>query len=333
MGAAISIPRLTRRISEFGCGGVLSSAGLKDIYSLKHGRRYTTYEAVRQEIETAMAGSLQVGLNVMCRLPESYDETIQAALDAKVSALLLGAGLPRRIENRGDTALIPIVSSARALKIILHFWGKNNLPDAIVVEGPMAGGHLGFRLEDIGKPEFQLENILPEILAIAHQHGDIPVIAAGGIYTHEDIWKFLNLGASGVQLGTRFLATEESGATDEFKQQVVLADERDIAVVNSSPCGFPFRILTTSPMYQQKRVPKCRMGYVLEKDENGRYTKCRAHPNNQENDKYLCICDGLRAAAGFAPNEPPLYTVGSNAYRVQKIVPVAELLKELVFGE
>lgn len=331
MGARVSGPTLAREVSRCGGLGVLSSAGLKDILSLKRNRKYDTYQAVREEIENAIADKRLVGINVMCRLLESYDQTIKAALDAKVSAIMIGAGLPRRIENPGDTALIPIVSSARALKLILRFW-RPDRPDAVILEGPMAGGHLGFKLEDVEKPEFCLENILPEVLEVAAKNGNFPVIVAGGIWTKADILKFLGLGASGVQLGTRFLATTESGASDEFKRCIIDATKEDIIVVDSSPCGFPFRILKSSPMYTSYRKPRCDMGYVLEKDAKGRFTVCRAHPNNPENDKHLCICNGLRAAIGMAPNEPPLYTVGSNAYRVKSIISVSKLMTELVEG-
>ncbi len=336
MGARISGPQLTRAVYEAGGLGVLSSAGLKDILRLVNKKEYTTYTAVREEIETAMTGGYLTGINVMCKLEESFAETIRSALDAKVSAIFVGAGLPPRIPNPGETALIPIVSSARALRFILRLW-RPDRPDAVVLEGPKAGGHLGFHhLADIDNPEFALENLLPEVLEVASKHGNFPVIVAGGIYTHENIHQFLAMGASGVQMGTRFLATKESNATPEFKQAVVDSKEEDILVVGSSPCGFPFRILRGSPAYQEllagTRRAKCRMGYVLGQDTRGGYTVCKAAPNNSDHDKFFCICDALRAAIGLAPGEPPMYTVGSNAYRIQKIISVAELMKELTEG-
>ncbi len=334
MGAGVSGTPLTRAVFRTGGLGVLSSAGLKDLYALRNKKPYTTYEAVREEIETAMADGYLVGINIMRILDESYDETIRAAIDAKVTAVFLGAGVPKLIADSGDTAQILIASSARTLNIILRRW--RHRPDAVVLEGPMAGGHLGFHLEDVYKPEFALENILPEVLKVASENGNIPVIVAGGIYTHEDIIRFLEMGASGVQMATRFLATFESSATEEFKQQIVSSTEEDIIVVPSSPCGFPFRILRGSPAYlemcQGTRHPKCRMGYVLGKDSEGRYTVCKAAPNNPLNKDYFCICDALRAAVGMAPSEPPMFTVGSNAYRIKKIISVAELMKELVEG-
>jgi nitronate monooxygenase len=330
MGAGVSRPRLTREVFRCGGLGVLSSAGLKDIYSLEKNNKYNTYQAVREEIETAMANNYLVGINVMRVLDESYDETIRAAIDAQVSAIFFGAGVPKRIEHSGETAQILIASSARTLKIILRYW--KHCPDAVILEGPKAGGHLGFHFEDIDDPASALENLLPEVLEVAAKNGNFPVIVAGGIFTKADILKFLKLGASGVQMATRFLATHESSATNEFKRHIVSSTEKDILVVNSSPCGFPFRILTSSPMYQEKRQPKCDMGYVLGKDSTGKFTVCRAHPNNPLNKNYFCICNGLRAAIGLTPNEPPLYTVGSNAYRVKSIISVSELMRELVEG-
>jgi nitronate monooxygenase len=322
---------LSRAVHNAGGLGVLSSAGLKGVYSIENKKPYTTYEAVREEVETAMAGGFLAGLNVMCKLAKDYEETIRAAVDAKVSALFLGAGLPKKIENLGDTAVVWIVSSARALKILLRWW-RPRLPDAVVVEGPEAGGHLGFDPEEIGNPNFSLENILPDVLKLAKENGNFPVIAAAGIWDKNDIVKFLNMGVSGVQMATRFLATFESGATKEFKKAVVDSTKEIIKVVMGSPCGYPFRILTTSPMLNVLRKPKCDLGFVLDKDEFGNYTVCKAHPNSPHNNECFCICNGLMSAIGLVPTEPALYTVGSNAYRVQSIVSVADLMRELTIG-
>jgi nitronate monooxygenase len=331
MGVRVSGPDLTRAVYNAGGFGVLSSAGLKGVFSLKNKRPYTTYEAVREEVETAMAGGFLTGINVMCKLARDYDETIRAAVDAKVSALFLGAGLPKKIENLGDTAVVWIVSSARALKILLRWW-RPRLPDAVVVEGPEAGGHLGFDPEEIGNPNFSLENIIPDILKLAKENGNFPVIVAGGIWDKNDIVNFLNRGVSGVQIATRFAVTTESGATEGYKNAVVNSTKEDIKVVMASPCGYPFRILTTSPMFNVLRKPKCDLGLVLDKDESGNYTVCKAHPNSLCNNDYFCICNGLTSAVGLKPNEPALYTVGSNAYRVQSVVSVADLMGELTRG-
>jgi len=341
MGMGISLHPLVQAVGHTGGLGVLSSVGLDCIVSTRKGKRIKTYEAVREEIELAQGGSKKpVGINIMCALVRDYEQTVRAAIDAKVSAIISGAGLPMwlgTIKNIGDTARIPIVSSARALTLICKRWEKHgNRPDAVVLEGPLAGGHLGFKYDDINKPEHRLEVLLPQVLDVAHKYGGFPVIVAGGIYSHMDILSFLAQGASGVQMGTRFLATVESSAPQEYKQAVLNATKKDITIVApphhppASPCGLPFRVLTTSPLYTTRRIPKCTRGYVLQPDADGKLTQCMARPDNPQNDNFLCICAGLASSAGYAPQEPPLWTVGSNAYRVQQVVPVAELMKELI---
>jgi nitronate monooxygenase len=172
---------------------------------------------------------------------------------------------------------------------------------------------------------------------MAKKFGDFPVIVAGGIYTHDDIVSYMDRGADGVQMGTRFLATEESSATAAYKEAVVRAREEDIVVAHrpGSPCGLPFRVIKQSPMYlsalKQLRKPKCDKGYVLMKDADGKYTIC---PAKEDNKDYFCICNGLLSSSGYNSNEEePLYTVGTNASRIDKIVTVNALMKELAGTE
>ncbi len=224
------------------------------------------------------------------------------------------------------------MSSARALKLICRKWEKLGYrPDAVVLEGPLAGGHLGFRFDEIELEANRLENLLPPVKDIAMEHGDIPVIVAGGIYTHQDIERFLALGADGVQMGTRFLATEESSATEAYKQAVVEAKSSDIVIADrpGSPCGLPFRTLRKSPMIlaTKNRPPKCDKGYLLLKDDEGKYTRCDAKDSNETS---FCICNGLLSSAGYnTDEEPSLYTVGTNASRVGAILSVKSLMEEL----
>jgi nitronate monooxygenase len=205
----------------------------------------------------------------------------------------------------------------------------------VVLEGPLAGGHLGFKMSEIEDPEFALEKLLPPVLEVAHKHGDFPVIVAGGIYTHEDFLRFGATGAKGGQVGTRFVVTDECSASEAFKQAVINATIDNIVVVGypdnlpASPCGLPFRILTTSPMYTTKRPARCNKGYVMRPGADGKLSVCPAMPKYPNNQEFLCICPGLLASAGYAPDEPQLYTVGSNAYRVDRTLSVAELMAEL----
>lgn len=341
MGVGVSLHPLAGAVAREGGLGIVSSAGLRTIVSTRDGVKVDTYTAVRRELELAQdrAMGLPIGINVMCAVVGDYEPTIRASIDAGVSAIVSGAGLPLGlpgIQPPGHTALIPIISSARAFELIIKRWEKFGYrPDAVVLEGPMAGGHLGFKMHEVDNPEFMLENLLLPVLDMAHKYGDIPVIVAGGIYTHEDISKFLVAGASGVQMGTRFLATKESSATDAYKQAVVAAGIDDITVVShpisgpASPCGLPFRVLTTSPIFSVDRPPKCDKGYVLQRGPDGKLTECQATPQAANPKAFLCICNGLLASAGYAPDEPPLYTVGSNAHRVKEIQSVARLMAEL----
>ena len=341
MGVGVSLHPLAGAVAREGGLGIVSSAGLRTIVSVRDREKVDTYTAVRRELERALdkSGGLPVGINVMCAVVGDYEPTIRASIDAGISAIVSGAGLPLSlpgIQPPGHTALIPIISSARAFELIIKRWEKLHYrPDAVVLEGPMAGGHLGFKMHEVDDPAFSLENILPSVLEVAHRYGDIPVIVAGGIYTHEDIVRFLAMGASGVQMATRFLATNESTATDAYKQAVLSAGMDDITVVShpingpASPCGLPFRVLTNSPIFSVDRPPKCDKGYVLQRGPDGKLTECQATPQATNPKAFLCICNGLLASAGYAPDEPPLYTVGSNAYRVKEILSVATLMAEL----
>ncbi|MEI6627065.1 MAG: nitronate monooxygenase [bacterium] len=341
MGVGVTLDKLPVAVTKEGGLGVTSSAGLRAIAFARDGKVVDTYTAVREKVEWLkyLSGGRPIGINVMCALFGDFKPTILGAVDGGADAIVSGAGLPMelpRIKPPGNTALIPIVSSARALNLILKRWeGMGYRPDAVVVEGPKAGGHIVCDVNWLDNPEYALENILPPILDLASKHGGFPVIVAGGIYTHQDILKFLAMGASGVQMGTRFMVTHESEATAEYKQAVISAGVDDIMVVScpgnapASPCGLPLRILKTSPMYQDRRQLKCDKGYVLQRDSEGKLSVCRAMPSHPDCEKFLCICNGLLSSAGYGPKELSLYTVGTNAYRVDRTLSVAELMREL----
>ncbi len=337
MGAGISMAPLAKAVAQEGAMGVISSVALDILTSNRVGRKLSTYQATIQEIKDAKPekGGV-IGINIMVALFRDYEDAVKGALDAEVDAIISGAGLPLQLpeiaqRHKKDfrTALIPIVSSARALEIVCKRWQRfNYLPDAVILEGPLAGGHLGWKkIEDIEKPENKLENLLPQVLKVAKKYGNFPVIVAGGIYTKKDIEKFLQMGASGVQMGTRFLATYESGATEVFKKLLIECKKEDIIVAErpGSPCGMLFRLIKSSPMYQETlsalRPPKCNRGYVLYNNY------CPAMDNNHD---YFCICNGLLGSTIYANSpEKPLFTVGANAYRIKEIISVKELIHEL----
>ncbi|MBZ0157098.1 MAG: nitronate monooxygenase family protein [Alphaproteobacteria bacterium] len=337
MGVGVSLSPLASAVAREGGLGIVSSACLDRLVSKRTGKRANTYEAAYEEVSRSKAGGGLAGINIMGALVRDYNDSVRGALDAGADAIISGAGLPLTlpvIQPPKDTALIPIVSSTRALEIICKKWEKLGYrPDAIVLEGPLAGGHLGFKMEQLDLEANSLENLLPPVKDMAIKYGNFPVIVAGGIYTYEDIVKFMKMGADGVQMGTRFLATEESSASPEYKQAVIAAREEDIVVAHDpgSPCGLPFRVIKHSPMYvsslKRLRPPKCDKGYVLLKDKEGAFTIC---PAKESNEHHFCICNGLLSSAGYNPDkEEPLYTVGTNASRVDRVLSVRELMDEI----
>jgi len=336
MGIGVSQLRLSSAVGREGGLGVLSSVALDRIIERRDGLKLKTQAATAYEVEATRDACGIAAMNIMVTPGSYYEKRVKGALDGKADFIFSGAGLPMTLaalvkehDPKTETGLVPIISSARALKLIIRRWERHGFrPAAVVVEGPLAGGHLGWASKDeIANPENSLERLLPPVLDVAAEHGDFPVIAAGGIYTHEDIVKYLDMGAIAVQMGTRFLATEESDASPEFKQAVVecTADDIDIAISPGSPCGFPFRILKNSPMWKQQlgegRPVNCDKGYVLA------YGGCIA---KDDPTKAFCICNGLLAAVAYNDDvEKPMFTVGANGWRVDRIMPVAELMAEL----
>jgi nitronate monooxygenase len=339
MGIGLSNFNLAGTVSLNGGLGVLSSAAIDRIVSSRHGKKFKHREAAAQDVIDAkeLSKGAPIGINIMVAVINTYEDSILGSMDGGVDVIISGAGLPMALPEivkqhpRADeVALVPIVSSGRATEVIFKRWSRSGrLPDALVVEGPLAGGHIAWRdIDEALKPSNHLENLLIEVMDVCKAWDlKIPVIAAGGVYTHEDIVHFMEMGCGGVQMGTRFLATHESGANQEYKDLLVTCKEEDIELANKpgSPCGMLFRVLKQSPFYQEaltfSRAPKCDKGYLLNKGN------C---PAKLENDKSFCICNGLLSSINLADNEKNLYTVGQTAHRINKILSVNELMKELV---
>ena len=337
MGIGVSLSPLASAVAREGGLGIVSSACLDRLLGKRNKRKYSTYDAVYEEVSLSRKHGGLSGINIMVAIARDYDVSVKAAIDANADVIISGGGLPLAlpgVANPKETALIPIVSSLRALEIIYKKWERLGYrPDAVVVEGPLAGGHLGFKAEDIHLESNKLENLFPPIKEYVAKHGDVPVVVAGGIYDHSDIAHFLAMGADGVQMGTRFLATEESSASDAYKQAVVDAGPEDIvaSVRPGSPCGLPFMVIKNAPMFisslERRRKPRCDKGYILTKNREGNYALCRAQDNNEG---YFCICNGLLSSGGYnTAIEEPLYTVGVNGYRVDRIMTVHEIMQEL----
>lgn len=252
MGVGVSLSGLASAVANEGGIGVISCAGLGLIYHKSPGDYLSKcISGLKDEIKKAREKSRGIiGVNIMVALT-NYADMVKTSIAEKADVIFAGAGLPfdlpSYLTKESQTKLVPIVSSPRAAKIICDKW-KNNydyLPDAIVVEGPKAGGHLGFKINQLDNEQYSLERLIPETVEIANSYKelkDIPIIAAGGIASGEDIRRFIELGASGVQIGTLFVTTTECDASDTFKNVYVNASQEDIKIIQS-PVGLPGRAI------------------------------------------------------------------------------------------
>ncbi|HLN21605.1 MAG TPA: nitronate monooxygenase family protein [Bacteroidales bacterium] len=329
MGVGISLSGLASAVANEGGVGVISSAGLGVLYK-QHAENYleASIYGLKEELRKAREKTVGViGVNVMVAMT-NFADMIKTAISEKADIVIAGAGLPldlpSYLKKDSKTKLIPIVSSARAARIICEKWQSNYnyLPDAVIVEGPKAGGHLGFREEQINDADYTLEKLVPEIVtelkSFEQKHNTkIPLIAAGGIYTGEDINKIMNLGASGVQMATRFVTTDECDANIAFKQAYIDASEDDIKIIKS-PVGMPGRAILSNFIQkvkegskQPKKCPfKCIKTCEIDKSP-------------------YCIIIALMNA--FKGNfENGFAFAGSNAFRATKISSVKEVFQSLL---
>ncbi len=257
MGVGISLSGLASAVANEGGVGVISSAGLGVIYrDYSPDYNIASIWGLREELRKAREKTRGIiGVNVMVAM-SNFADMVKTAIAEKADIIFSGAGLPLNLPSfltEGcRTKLAPIVSSARAAKLRCEKWLANYgyIPDAIVVEGPKAGGHLGYKADQIEDEHYSLEEILPPIVEEVHAFEaahdcHIPVIAGGGVYTGEDIYNILQLGAEGVQMGTRFVATDECDADPAFKESYVHARKEDIEIIQS-PVGMPGRAIHSS---------------------------------------------------------------------------------------
>jgi len=326
MGVRVSNSSLASAVSNEGALGIIAAIGLGD-YDENKSRDYVErsrnafIESIRQ---TRKKTKNPFGVNIMCALT-NYEDLVTVAQDEEVDVIISGAGLPLRLPSyikNNKTKLIPIVSSGRAAHLICNTWLRryDRLPDAIIVEGPMAGGHLGYsRAEIADKENFSLDNILKEVITTVRgfsRNGvDIPVIAAGGIYDGKDIARVMKLGAAGVQMGTRFVCTDECDVAQEYKDAYIAANDEDVVIIQS-PVGMPGRVIINDFI---RKISKERVDF-------GCAYQC-LHTCKPKEVNY-CIAKALDNAAkglmdiGFA-------MAGSNVSRIKEIVSVKHLIDEL----
>lgn len=326
MGIGVSLAGLASAVANEGGLGVLSAVAVgmlrKDTLSARN-----NITAVKEEIRLARSKTNGVlGINIMVALSD-FGDMVKAAVEEGIDVIFAGAGLPLNlpsyVEKGSKTKLVPIISSARAAKSISRWWLEkyNYVPDGFVVEGPMAGGHLGFKMDQIENPDYRLEKLIPQVLEavrpLEEKYGrKIPVIAAGGIFTGADIKRFLKLGAAAVQMATRFVATDECDADIAFKNAYVQCKKEDIGIIQS-PVGMPGRAIINDFIRDVK------LG-------NKRPAKCPFHciiTCEQETSPYCISLALMNAYKGKLENG--FAFIGANGYKVNEIVPVKQLFETL----
>ncbi len=327
MGVGISLSGLAGAVAAEGAIGIISTAQIGyrepdfDDHPIEANLR-----AIGQEIRKAkeISGGGIVGVNIMVATRD-YERYVKAAIEAGADLIISGAGLPMKLpEIAGDaeTVLAPIVSSLKSAEVIFKYWLKkyNRLPDLVVIEGPRAGGHLGFRMEELEEIDDaaydeEIKKILARVKEYGEQHGkDIPVVVAGGVYERKDMEHYMEMGAAGVQVATRFVTTYECDASPAYKQTYIDAKKEDIVIVKS-PVGMPGRAIMNPFMERAKqgRIPhgKCHLCISACKPDQTPY----------------CITNALVNAA-IGNVEDALLFCGSNAYRATKLEHVKDIIDE-----
>ena len=328
MGVGISLSGLASAVANMGGIGIISSVaiGLTDTTGSGNYNK-KNINTLRNEIRKARSNSSGVlGVNIMTVIT-NFQDMVKTSIEEGIDIIFSGAGLPLDLPkylNKGDkTKLVPIVSSGRAASIISEKWlnNYNYLPDAFVIEGPKAGGHLGFKNNMIENKNNDLDHLVDDVLEVSknleQKHNrKVPIIAAGGIYSGADIHHYLNKGVSAAQLGTRFVATEECDASEVFKEAFVQAKEQDVEIIKS-PVGMPGRTI---------------FNQFLKDAMNGdrRPAICRHHCIKTCNPKttLFCIADALisayngNLATGFA-------FTGSSVGQVTKISKVQQVFEDI----
>jgi len=331
MGVGISLAGLAAAVANQGGIGTIASIGIF-LNEFADGTSFleACKRGLRKEIRKAREmtkGILAVNAMVAA---SNYDDLVNVSIEEGIDIIISGAGLPLhlpkyKIEKKSDVKLVPIVSSGRCASVIMKGWDRkySYTPDAIVVEGPKAGGHLGFSYDELEHiDQYRLEKLVADVIQVAKPYEEkygrrIPVIAAGGIYTGEDIAKIMEIGAAGVQMGTRFVATHECDADEKFKQKYIDSKEEDIVIIKS-PVGMPGRAIRNEFIDQVsngKRIP----------------VKCPYHcirTCDFENTPYCIALALINAQKGMLDNG--FAFCGANAFRTKAIVSVKELIDELM---
>lgn len=342
MGLGISWDKLAGNVSLNGGLGVISSVGTGYYENGKYAEKlinnkpfgsenFYSGKALKAIVANArkICGDLPIGVNIMYA-SNDFQRTAKDACEAGANIIICGAGLPTNLPeftaDFSDVALMPIVSSAKALRIICRRWTTryNRLPDGVVLEGPLSGGHQGFTYEQCLDPNYQLENLIPQVKEEIKQWGDFPLFAAGGIWDKKDIDKAILLGADGVQMGTRFIGTFECDADEGFKEVIINAKKEDIKLIKS-PVGYPARGIKTNliNLVEKKEGPAIRC-----------ISNCVSPCQRGKEAKIVGYCIADRLYDSYSGNkELGLFFTGANGYRLKEIISVKELMQKLINGE
>ena len=328
MGVRVSLASLAAAVAEEGGVGTISSVGLGDFEAAQQEYERISREALQEEIRKARAMTQGVlAVNFMGVL-SNVEDLLRTAVREGIEIIVFGAGLPMRLPKIVDDPevnLVPIVSSARGAELILRGWAKRfeRTAGAIILEGPLAGGHLGFTVEQLEHLEdYTLESLVPELVEVVKPFEDrfgskIPIIAGGGIFDGKDIARMLSLGAAGVQMATRFVCTVECDASAEFKQTYLDAMEEDIVIIKS-PVGLPGRAVRNKFLKGLETVDKLQINCPYHC-----LTVCKVA------EARFCIAQAL-VNAYQGDIDHGLVFCGQNAHRIDKIITVKELIAELV---
>lgn len=330
MGVGVSLSGLAGAVAACGGVGVISTAQIgyrdKDFDIDPIG---CNLRAIGEEINKAREKGGIIGVNIMVAT-KKYEEYVKAAVAAGVDIIISGAGLPMTLPElvgKAKTKIAPIVSSLKSAQVIMKYWLKkyDRLPDMVVIEGPLAGGHLGFareQLEDIEGLDYdeEIRRIINHVRACGTEHEkEIPVVVAGGIYTREDAEHCFALGADGVQMATRFVTTYECDASEAYKQTYLDAKKEDIVIVKS-PVGMPGRAIANEFMKKA----------AVERIPHGRCHSCISTCKPGETP--YCITDALVNAVKGNVQDALLFC-GANAYRADKMEHVEDIMKEFAVSQ
>ena len=327
MGVGVSLSRLAGAVAKEGGIGIISTAqiGYREMEFQKHPIE-TNLRVIGEEIRKAkeLSDGGIIGVNIMVATRE-YEKYVMAALEAGADLIISGAGLPMTLPELAKgypCKIAPIVSSMKSADVICKYWLKkyNRLPDLVVIEGPKAGGHLGFSndyLDHIEEYDYDIEvkKIIEKVKFYARESKtQIPVVVAGGIYSREDMEHYLSLGANGVQIATRFVTTYECDAQEAFKQAYIDAKKEDIVIIKS-PVGMPARAINNAFVKRtyEGKIP------------HGKCSLCVSTCNPLETP--YCITQALISAVAGNTQDAILFC-GSNAYRAEKMEHVHDIMNE-----